>query len=61
MWACRAVLLPNGEVWLGGVDRPVTPAIWRAVRDELVRLGVSAAVWERRADGKHRRFVQVKV
>lgn len=60
-WACAVAFLPTGEAWLGGVDRPVTPAIWRAVKALLAERGVEFAVWERRSAGKRRRFVRIKV
>jgi len=60
-WACGVTFLPNGEAWLHGADRPVTPAIWRAVGELLQANGVRVAVWERRKQGQAPRQVRAKV
>ena len=60
-WACTVTFTPDGEAWLSGVVRPVTPAIWRAVRQLFAQQGVREAVWERRKEGEPPREVRVKV
>ena len=59
-WSCT-VTFDGAVAKLHGVDRRVTPEIWRAIRRLLAEQGVVEAVWERRKKGKPPRPVRVKV
>jgi hypothetical protein len=60
IWSCTVKHLDEHSVELCGVCKPVTPSIWRAIRDLLVSEGVTQAHFDRHAGAKMGRHVILK-
>ncbi len=60
-WCCTVKWLTETKVELLGVDKPVTPAMWRAIQDALAERGIEEFLAVRKTVGKTReRWISTK-